>query len=213
MPARVSESIVLRTYPLQESDLIVSFLTRDAGKLRGVAKRARRPKSSFGASLERLSHTRIYYFAKESRELVSIDSCELLDSPFDLQSDYSAMVALDYFAEVTEHLMPPAEPAERHFRLLLAVIDHIRHNAAAGVWPAIHYFTYWAVRLAGFFPEMRVSEEARLLAHEMAQLPVAQLSPRTWSRSTAADLRRTLVQSIEEHVERRLVTTRYVESL
>ncbi len=45
MPARVSEAIVLQTYPLKESDLIVSFFTRDAGKLRGVAKRARRPKS------------------------------------------------------------------------------------------------------------------------------------------------------------------------
>ena len=41
MPARVSEAFVLQTYPLKESDLIVSFFTRDAGKLRGVAKRAR----------------------------------------------------------------------------------------------------------------------------------------------------------------------------
>ena len=56
MPARVSEAIVLRTYPFREADLVVSFLTRDQGKLRGVARRARRPKSGFGAGLERLSH-------------------------------------------------------------------------------------------------------------------------------------------------------------
>ena len=48
MPARVSEAIVLQTYPFKESDLVVSFLTRDQGKLRGIAKRARRPKSNFG---------------------------------------------------------------------------------------------------------------------------------------------------------------------
>ncbi|MDW8356047.1 MAG: recombination protein O N-terminal domain-containing protein, partial [Bryobacterales bacterium] len=38
MPARVSEALILRTYPFQEADLIVSFFTRDQGKLRGVAR-------------------------------------------------------------------------------------------------------------------------------------------------------------------------------
>ena len=49
MPARVSETFVLRTYPFREADLIVSFFTRDQGKMRGVARRARRPKSPFGS--------------------------------------------------------------------------------------------------------------------------------------------------------------------
>src|SRR5579884_85821 len=98
MPARVSEAFVLRTYPLRESDLIVSFLTRDEGKLRGVARRARRLKSSFGSGLERLSQVRISYFQKENRELVRLDSCELIRSQFDLVSDYSTGVMLDYFA-------------------------------------------------------------------------------------------------------------------
>ena len=71
MPARVSEALVLRTYPLKEADLVVAFLTRDRGMLRGVAKRARRPKNSFGAGLERLSHVRMAYFQRETRELVN----------------------------------------------------------------------------------------------------------------------------------------------
>ena len=49
MPARMSESFILQTYPFREADLVVSFFTRDQGKLRGVARRARRPKSSFGS--------------------------------------------------------------------------------------------------------------------------------------------------------------------
>src|SRR5258706_12457542 len=108
MPARVSEAIILRTYPLKEADLIVSFLTRDQGKLRGVAKRARRPKSGFGAGLERLSHVRMAYFQRENRELVNLDSCELIHSQFGLIADYRAGVALDYFAEVAEQLLPDA---------------------------------------------------------------------------------------------------------
>ena len=55
MPARESEALVLRTYPFREADLIVSFIARDQGKLRGVARGAKRLKSRFGAGLERLA--------------------------------------------------------------------------------------------------------------------------------------------------------------
>src|SRR4051812_2867377 len=93
MPARVSEAFIIQTYPLQESDLIVSFLSRDFGKLRGVARRARRPKSPFGSSFERLSKVRISFFHKENRELVSIDACDLLQSQFSLIGQYEVGVA------------------------------------------------------------------------------------------------------------------------
>ena len=78
MPARVSETFVLRTYPFREADLIVSFFTRDQGKLRGVARRARRPKSPFGSGLERLSHVRMAYFQRENAELANLTGCELI---------------------------------------------------------------------------------------------------------------------------------------
>src|SRR5258708_20733843 len=122
MPARVSEALVLRTYPLKEADLIVSFLTRDCGKLRGVAKRARRPKGGFGASLERLAHGKMFYFQRETRELVTLDACELIHSHFGLHGGFTVSVALDFIAEVSEQFLPPAEVNERFFRLLLAVL-------------------------------------------------------------------------------------------
>jgi DNA repair protein RecO (recombination protein O) len=159
VPACVSEAFVLRTYPLKEADLVVSFLTRDQGKLRGVAKRARRPKSPFGAGLERLSHVRMAYFQRETRELVNLDSCELIRSQFGLVSDYWAGVALDYFAEVSEQLLPAAEPNERFFRLLAAVLDSLRPAGDADegrVWRGVAYFSLWAARLSGWLPDLHV---------------------------------------------------------
>ena len=217
MPARVSESIVLRTYPFQEADLVVSFLARDQGKLRGIARRARRPRSPFGSGLERLSHGKLSYFQRETRELVNLDSCELIRSPFRLFSSYEFGVALDYLAEVSEQLLPPAEPNERHFRLLLAVLDYFDGEAAAGrtagIWPAVTYFSLWAVRLAGFLPELRVSREARVIAEEMLRTPIGSLTPRQWRKETAADLRRFLVQRLEEHIERKLLSVPHLEAL
>jgi DNA repair protein RecO (recombination protein O) len=124
--------------------------------LRGVAKRARRPKSGFGAALERLSHVRVAYFQRETRELVNLDSCELIHSQFALVSDYWTSVALDYFAEVSEQLLPSAEPSEKFFRLLLAVLESLREPEAAKAWRAVTYFSLWSLRLSGWLPELHV---------------------------------------------------------
>ena len=48
MPLYTAEALILRTYKLGEADRIVVFLTRDRGKKRGVAKAARRSKSTSG---------------------------------------------------------------------------------------------------------------------------------------------------------------------
>jgi DNA repair protein RecO (recombination protein O) len=153
MPARVSEAFVLQTWPFKEGDLIVSFLTRDLGKLRGVARRARRPKGGFGSGLERLSHIRMSYFQRENRELVNIDSCEILHSQFAVLNDFASACALDFFAEVSEQLLPAAEANEKYFRLITAVLDDLR---SANAWRAVTYFSVWAVKLAGLLPEIHV---------------------------------------------------------
>lgn len=213
MPVRVSEAFILRTYPFQEGDLVVSFFTRDFGRLRGVAKRARRLKSAFGSSLERLSQVQISYLQKETLELVRIDGCDLVQSQFGLSSDFDAGVVLDYIAEVSEQLLPPAEPNERFFRLLSAVLADLRASGASGVWRSAAYFSYWAVRLSGFLPELRVSESSQALAAEISNSPVSSFASRTWTKSTGADLRKALVREIELHIERRLVTAPVLEAL
>ncbi len=154
MPARESEALVLRTYPFRESSLIVSFIARDQGKLRGVARGARQLKNRFGSGLERLSHVRLFYFQRENRDLVSLDSCELIDSQFGVLTDYSLGVALDFLAEVSEQLLPEHEPNDRYFRLLLLVLDHLREWGAPGLWPAVTYFSLWAVKLGGWLPDL-----------------------------------------------------------
>ena len=213
MAAQASETFVLRTYPLKEADLIVSFFTRDQGKLRGVAKRARKPKSTFGSGLERLSQVRMFYYQRENRELVNLNSCELIQSQFSLAGDNGAGMALDYFAEVSEGLLPPGEPSERFFRLLVAVLDHLRGNPSGALWPALTYFSLWAVRLSGFLPDLRVIPESRSIAEEMMHTPISQLTERQWSRATAADLRRFLNRQIQDHIERKLYSVSVLETL
>ena len=219
MPARVSETYVLRTYPFREADLIVSFFTRDQGKLRGVAHRARKPKSSFGSGLERLSLVNLSYSQKETRELVNLNSCDLVQSQFNLLRDFEAGVVLDYLAEVSDHLLPPNEPNERFFRLLATVLDYMHTRAPGAIWTAITYFSLWATRLSGFLPELEfqpdrlLSQPSRELATLMLRQHIGTLPERVWNKNTALDLRRFLIRQMEEHVERRFHTPALLESL
>ncbi len=211
MPARVSDSFILRTYPFREADLIVSFFTRDRGKLRGVARRARKPKSPFGSGLERLSRVNMTYYERENRELLNLSGCELIESQFALQSDYARGLALDYFAEVAEQLLPPHEPNEKFFRLINSALDYLRGGGET--WTAVLYVSLWAVRLAGVFPEMRASREAAEIAEEMFAKPLKALEPRPWTKSTASDLRRNLIRAMEQHAERKFMTVPLLEAL
>lgn len=213
MAAIVSESIALRTYPFGEADLIVSFLTRDKGKLRGVAKRARKPKSPFGAGLERLCCSRMTYYQRENRELVTLSGCEIVHSPFSLAGNYAAALTLDFVAEVSEQLLPPAFADDRFYRLILAVTSHLEQQREAAVWRALTYFSYWAVRLSGFLPQLQVSEESLSLAREIAAQPIGEVRPGAWEKSQYADLRRFLMREIEMHAERRLYTVPLLEAL
>jgi DNA repair protein RecO (recombination protein O) len=151
------------------------------------------------------------YFQRENAELVNLSGCELIQSQFALQSEYARSLALDYFTEVAEQLLPPHEPNEKFFRLLMAVLTDLR--AEGNIWRAIAYFTLWSVRLTGVLPELRVTEETADIVAEMFAMPISDLSPREWTKSTAADLRRGLVRTMEQHVERRFLTVPLLEAL
>jgi DNA repair protein RecO (recombination protein O) len=81
--------VVLRTYPLREADLLVTLFTRAEGKVKGVAKSAKKSKRRFGGgALEPLTQVRVYWEDKERQELARIDSCEVLQSPLAMPVDY-----------------------------------------------------------------------------------------------------------------------------
>ena len=152
MPLRESEAIVLRTYPLGEGDRLVSFLSRTLGRMRGVAAGARRTKSRFGSTLEPLSYIRIWFFERETRDLVRINQCELLESFMDAQSDYSCGLALAQVSEITEAVLPEREASDAAFRLVLLTARAVKATQKPELPMA--YFILWTVKLAGWLPEL-----------------------------------------------------------
>ena len=153
MPLLETEAIVLRTYRLGEADKIVSLLTRQLGRLRAVAAGAQRPKSRFGGTLEPLSYIRMWLFERENRDLLRINSGEILESFFDMQRNYRVHVASQYVAEAAEKLLPEREINERAFRLVLAVLRSMKRTGE--VERPLIFFNYWLLRLGGVLPDLQ----------------------------------------------------------
>jgi DNA repair protein RecO (recombination protein O) len=150
MPARETEAIILKTFPLGEADRVVSFLGRTSGRLRGVAPGARRLKNRFGSTLEILSHVQLWYVERETRELVRIQQAELLESLHKAQSDYGLSTGFAVISEIAELVLPEHEASEPMFRLILLAAREIER---IGNWELpLAYFAFWTVRLGGWLP-------------------------------------------------------------
>ena len=252
MPLKQSEAIVLRTYPLRESDLLVTLFTRVEGKVKGVARAAKKSKRRFGGALEPLTLVRAYYDDREGKELTRLDSCDILESPLSSELDYTRVAALEHIAEALDELLPDREANDAIFRLAVSVLQQLRFGS---IWIPLTYFQLWLVRLVGFLPQLgeclvcgrtlnggrafyhvladglmcehhkrlassQLAPESRALAAQMFRLPVGDFARETGSlnsessgKAEYADLRRFLVQTIERHLEKKLVTAAVLSKL
>jgi len=238
MALKESEAIVLRTYPLREADLLVTLFTRLEGKVRGVARSAKKSKRRFGGALEPLTYVRASYEDRERQELARLDSCEVLESPLATEVSYPRAVALGHIAELLDELLPDREANDAIFRLAISVLGSLR---GPHVWMPVTYFELWITRLVGFLPEFseclvcgkalnghraffhaladglmcaddkrlassEMSAESRAIAAQMFRAPVENFAGEPWPKMRGADLRRFLKQTLERHIEKKLVT-------
>jgi DNA repair protein RecO (recombination protein O) len=151
MALKESEAIVLRTYALREADLLVTLFTRTEGKVRGVARSAKKSRKRFGGALEPLTFVRAFYEDREGQELARLDALEVLDSPLASEVAYPRAVALAHIAELLDELLPDREANDAIFRLTLSVLASLR---GAEIWMPLTYFELWMTRLVGFLPDL-----------------------------------------------------------
>lgn len=245
MALKESEAIVLRTYPLREADLLVTLFTRVEGKVKGVARSAKKSRRRFGGALEPLTYVRVYYEDRERQELARLDSCEVLESPLATEVSYPRAVALGHIAELLDELLPDREANDAIFRLSLSVLGALR---GSGIWLPVTYFELWMTRLVGFLPELsecivcgrslngsraffhvladglmcaddkrlassELSAESRVAAAQMFRAPVESFAKHEWQKGTGSDLRKFLIQILERHLEKKLVTAGMMDKI
>lgn len=73
-----SAAVVIGAFPLGESDRVVTFYSREFGKIRGVARASRRLRSRFAGALELFTLGELVFFDGGRSELVQIDHFDIV---------------------------------------------------------------------------------------------------------------------------------------
>ncbi|MCH1868456.1 DNA repair protein RecO [Nocardioides sp. CFH 31398] len=131
MPVYCDEAVVLRTQKLGEADRIITLLTRRHGRVRAVARGARRTTSRWGSRLEPFTHVDLQL--AQGRTLDVVTQAVTLD-PFSisLRADYDRYTAGTAMLETAERLVvEEKEPAVQQFLLLVGGLRAMTGAVAA----------------------------------------------------------------------------------
>ncbi|HEY6420378.1 MAG TPA: DNA repair protein RecO [Candidatus Binataceae bacterium] len=131
MPAEESTpAIVLRARDYAESDRIVTLLTRDLGKLGGIAKGAKNSRHRFERKLEPFSHVMLH-FRRRHGQLVFITRAEALDlTQFTLDDDLGKFALGSYMLELTDALTREEAEAARAYGILASALETLARRGA-----------------------------------------------------------------------------------
>ncbi len=99
MPPQKTQGIVLGSIDWHETSKIVTFYTKDFGKIRGVAKGAKRKKSKF-SPLEILSRHTIVFYEREDKDLYTLGECQAEETFPNIRKDIKKVAYGAYLAEL-----------------------------------------------------------------------------------------------------------------
>ncbi|HEY0783723.1 MAG TPA: DNA repair protein RecO [Thermoanaerobaculia bacterium] len=145
-----AEALILDVFDLHDRDRIVTFLTREEGKKRGVARGARTKHSRFAGQLQPLAKAQVTWFEKEGRDLARLSAVELVRPAHRLQADLEGILLGSYLADHLLEFAQEGESAEVLFRLLDSTLEALLAGVDRDL--AARYFEAWILRLAGIFP-------------------------------------------------------------
>ncbi len=145
-----AEAIVLKGLDLGEADRVVTLYTRHFGKVRAIAKGARRPTSRLAGHVEPLAHA-TFQLAK-GRELDVITQAETRAAYRALREDLLSTAAGWYVAELVDRFTVERHPSAPTFELFATALRHL--DVGYGPTLVCRWFDLHLLDRAGFRPEL-----------------------------------------------------------
>ena len=118
-----TEAIVIKATNLRETDKIITFFSRDYGKIQGIARGLRKIRTKYSGKLELFTRVNVIFFQKtdhlqngitEHHPLLRITQVDVVEMFPQLTSDFHKLIGASYIAEfLNKHGMikkiPPLE--------------------------------------------------------------------------------------------------------
>ena len=145
-----TEAIVLTRQELGEADRILTVYTPGYGKLRIIAKGARRPQSKLGPYLDYFGCVALQL--SRGRDLDVVTSAEMVDPHEQLRADLDAFGHASYFAELVRHLTEDRQENRRVYELLKFSLRILCDEVDP--WVVTRHFEIALLSAIGYQPEV-----------------------------------------------------------
>lgn len=131
MDRQRDQALLLSAVDHGESDRVVTFLTREHGRLSAFAPGARRSKRRFGGTLEPYMHLTLHW-AQGRGALVRLEAVDLIEGFYGMRSELPRIARALYCVELLRELTIDAQP---HPALFDAALTWLRAQDAGKAGP------------------------------------------------------------------------------
>ncbi len=145
------EAVVLRHSDFGEADRLLTLYTRERGKVRAIAKGARKIASRKAGHLE--PFTRVKLQLAKGRDLLIVTQAETVDAYPSLREDLTRTGYAAYVIELLDRFVPDEEVATPFlYRLLTETLSRLA--AQADTWLSVRYYEMRLLDFLGFRPQL-----------------------------------------------------------
>src|SRR5437773_7695966 len=123
MDTERADGIVLRRQPVTESSLIVTWYTREFGKLKTLAKGARRAKGPFQGKIDLFYQDEIVFLRSRRSDLHLLHDCFLEDPHRPLRASVPGVLAASYACELVDAV---TEVEDRHAQIYVLLTQALK---------------------------------------------------------------------------------------
>lgn len=119
MAIQKSEGIVLRRQDLRETSMILTFYTKEFGKIKGIVRGVRGPRSQCGGgNMEIFAHDEVIFYERKRSDIYTISQCDLLDYFNPIRESLERLACAAYIVELLDSVTAVADKNNDVFELL-----------------------------------------------------------------------------------------------
>jgi len=145
-----AEGLVVKNIPFGEAGLLVTLYSRESGKLKAVAKGARRSNSKMVGHFEPLTVAKLSL--ARGRGLDIVNQVEVTENFSLLKNDLTSLARGLYVVELVDGFGSEANPNQRLYDLAVETLEAIQQHPS---WELIlRRFELHLMRVSGFMPEL-----------------------------------------------------------
>src|SRR5512138_1226919 len=123
------DALIIGLMDYRESDKIVTFFTRDHGRISGVARGAKRSVKRFGGALELFSRLTLNFIPAEG--LVAVHDVDPVTIYPHIRATLEGIAHAGYACELVAAMAPERMANQRLFRLLAAYLEQLDRYPAS----------------------------------------------------------------------------------